>query len=97
MFGVSTETLYNIAIPFAVYIQSQAFMYPESMYEPINHKLRTYYPDFYDHFEIMLQLRAINTDEPGWNLDMNPIEMLDEDDWDNELPTLIYHSHGAHC
>jgi len=23
--------------------------------------------------------------------------MLDNEDWDNELPTLIYHSHGAHC
>ena len=72
-------------------------MYPESWYEPVNHKLHTYLTQFYDHFENMLKLRAINTDEPGWDMIQNPIQMLDENDWDNDLPTLIYHSHGAHC
>jgi len=45
----------------------------------------------------MLHLGDMGTDEPEWNMIEEPITFLDKDDWDNELPTLIYQSYGVHC
>ena len=67
MFGIELETIYNVMIPFAVYVQSQAFMYPDSWFQTINVKSYNYFPDFYDHFNEMLQLGASFTGEPGWD------------------------------
>jgi hypothetical protein len=100
MFNITEEQwkmIWNFGIPFTVYIQSQAFMHPGSFFQDINHYLHDSYPLMYEHTDSMLQLGTCLKGEGQWSEQNNPIELLDEDDWDNELPTLIYHSHGAHC
>ena len=88
---------WNMAIPFTVYIQSQAFMHPESVFQPINHYLHENFAPMYEHTDSMLRLGTCQSGGDFWDEVGNPAEYLAEDDWDNELPTLIYHSHGAHC
>ena len=59
-----TNGIKLIFITFAVIIQSEAFMHPESLYRKVNGILRYAIPSFYDDMSNVLNLHKTAT---GWN------------------------------
>jgi hypothetical protein len=99
------DYFYNIFIPLAIYIHSEAFMFPNSFYHSIDAKIhefnhnydvigKLFHTDFYDHMREVLGLEYEMQGETGWDWRRNPVNITE---LDNELPVLIYHAHGTPC
>ena len=92
-----------LVIVVTVVIQSEAYMSPDSMYRPINQGLHYLFPNHYiweiaKLFDIEVVLAGyIYGEYKGEKFNKTTTfayDKVNDDDWDNSLPTLLIHGSG---
>ena len=74
-------------------IQSFAFQYPSSIFHQLNNSFHLTNPQFYTEQNLFIGLDHML----GKTYMSNNFQLIADNDWDNELPTLIYHGSRDIC